>query len=62
MKNGNKKEIRYFDSESGAYQARQVSIYDVRQFFGDAREIRLHHCSQEYRLILTKNNKLILTK
>ncbi len=43
-------------------QDRQVPIFDSRQLFGDAREVRLHHCSEEYRLILTKNNKLILTK
>mgnify|MGYP001400240635 CR=1 FL=1 len=62
MENSNKKEIRYFDSQSGAYQARQMPIYDVQQLFGDTREVRLRHCSEEYRLILTKNNKLILTK
>ena len=56
MENNNEK-IRYFDRQN-----RQVPVFDTQQLFGAVREIRLHHCSQEYRLILTKNNKLILTK
>ncbi len=43
-------------------QKRPVPVFDTKQLFGEVREIRLHHCSEEYRLILTKNNKLILTK
>ena len=43
-------------------QKRRVPVFDTKQLFGRVREIRLHHCSEEYRLILTKNNKLILTK
>jgi hemin uptake protein HemP len=39
-----------------------VPVVDIEQLLVDFREIRLYHCSQEYRLILTKNNKLVLTK
>ncbi len=52
-----KKKIRYFDRQN-----RQVPVFDTQDLFGEGREIRLHHCGEEYRLILTKNNKLILTK
>ena len=61
MENNNKK-IRYFDNQSDVNQNRQVPVFDTKQLFGEAREIRLHHYGEEYRLILTKNNKLILTK
>jgi hemin uptake protein HemP len=62
MENNNKKKIRYFDNQSNVNQSRQVPVFDTKQLFGKVREIRLHHCGEEYRLILTKNNKLILTK
>ncbi len=58
----NKKKIRYSDNQNGISQSRQVPVFDTQQLFGDSREVRLHHCNEEYRLILTKNNKLILTK
>ena len=61
MENNNKK-IRYSDNQSDVSQGRQVPVFDTKQLFGEVREIRLHHCSEEYRLILTKNNKLILIK
>jgi hemin uptake protein HemP len=62
MENSNKKKIRYFDNQNDVNQSRQVPVFDTQQLFGKVREIRLHHCGEEYRLILTKNNKLILTK
>ena len=62
MESSNKKKMRYPDNQNGACRTKQVPTFDARQLFGDAREIRLNHCSEEYRLILTKNNKLILTK
>jgi hemin uptake protein HemP len=62
MENSNKKKIRYSDNQSDVSQSRQVPTFDTQQLFGDALEVRLHHCGEEYRLILTKNNKLILTK
>ncbi|MBW8035129.1 MAG: hemin uptake protein HemP [Planctomycetes bacterium] len=39
-----------------------VPAFNIEQLLGDFREVRLHHCNEEYRLALTKNNKLILTK
>ncbi len=45
-----------------ANQTRQVPTFDARRLFGDGNEVRLHYCSQEYRLMLTRNNKLILIK
>jgi len=39
-----------------------VPALNVKQLFDGYREIRLFHGSEEYRLMLTKNNKLILTK
>ncbi len=62
MENSNKKKIRYSDNQSDVRQNRQVPVFDTKQLFDEVREIRLHHCGEEYRLILTKNNKLILTK
>lgn len=43
-------------------QAKQVPVLDVRALFGESREVRLRHCSEEYRLLLTRNNRLLLTK
>jgi hemin uptake protein HemP len=36
--------------------------FDSRSLFGDAREVRIEHYGQEYRLRQTRNGKLILTK
>ncbi len=62
MENNKKKKIRYFDNQSNVSQSRQVPVFDTKQLFGEVREIRLYHCGEEYRLILTKNNKLTLIK
>jgi hemin uptake protein HemP len=35
---------------------------DVEVLFGGTRELRLIYHSEEYRLRITRNNKLILTK
>ncbi len=56
------KKMQHSDNQSNVSQSRQVPVFDTQQLFGEVREIRLHHCGEEYRLILTKNNKLILTK
>lgn len=32
------------------------------RLFGGAKEVRIRHCGQEYRLRKTRNGKLILTK
>jgi hemin uptake protein HemP len=38
------------------------AAWDVRALLDGAREVRLFHGKEEYRLRLTRNNKLILTK
>jgi hemin uptake protein HemP len=35
---------------------------DTRELFGRARELRLVHAGKEYRLRITRNNKLILNR
>lgn len=35
---------------------------DARELLGDSRELRIMHDGQEYRLSMTSNGKLILTK
>lgn len=35
---------------------------DIRAWLGDAREVVLIHAGERYRLRITANNKLILTK
>ena len=42
--------------------AKTAPALNIEQLFGSFREIRLFHGSEEYRLRLTRNNKLILTK
>ena len=37
-------------------------VFPVHELFRGTREVRLRHDGQEYRLRLTKRNKLILTK
>jgi hypothetical protein len=57
MENCNKKKIRHSDKQNGVCQTRQVPIFDIRQLFGDSREVRLHHCSEEYRQKMTTEEK-----
>ena len=42
--------------------AKMVPALNIEQLFDGFREIRLFHGSEEYRLSLTRNDKLILTK
>ncbi len=42
--------------------AKTVPALNIEQLFDGFREIRLFHGSEEYRLSLTRNDKLILTK
>jgi hemin uptake protein HemP len=42
--------------------AKAVPSMKIEKLFEGFREVRLFHGSEEYRLSLTKNNKLILTK
>jgi len=62
MKEDQEKRSRFSDDHSSLRQIRQVPVLDVRRLFGKSNEVRLRHCSEEYRLTLTRNNKLILTK
>lgn len=39
-----------------------IPTLESARLFVTGREVRIHHCGQEYRLRLTGNNKLILTK
>lgn len=43
-------------------QQAPVKYLDARVLFDGAREIRIDHAGQEYRLRQTRNGKLILTK
>ena len=43
-------------------KAAPVTSLDIRDLFKGAREVRLRHRNAEYRLRLTKSDKLILTK
>lgn len=40
----------------------RVRILDTRELFEQSNEVRVRHCNEEYRLMLTRNNKLILIK
>jgi hemin uptake protein HemP len=54
------------DTESGSRRGRIISLsenrVDSRDLFADAREITIVHGGETYRLRLTAQNKLILTK
>jgi len=62
MKEDQEMRARVSDDRSKLPQPKQVPVLDVRRLFGKFNEVRLRHCSEEYRLRLTRNNKLILTK
>lgn len=38
-----------------------LTLYS-QHLFADTNEVRIHHAGEEYRLRLTRNNRLILTK
>ncbi len=42
--------------------AKTVPVLNVKKLFDGLLEIRLYHENEEYRLRLTRNDKLILTK
>jgi hemin uptake protein HemP len=48
--------------QSLAMSAESLPVLESEQLFAWTREVRIHHCGQQYRLRLTGNNKLILTK
>jgi hemin uptake protein HemP len=43
-------------------QRQQRNVIDAEQLLGDMREVRLKFGTEEYRLSITRNHKLILTK
>ena len=53
-----------FRTDAPMPRAKQMppKYLDSRALFEDAREIRIDHDGQEYRLRQTRNGKLILTK
>jgi len=42
--------------------ARGVPLVETERLFGASQEIRIQHRGEEYRLRITRNQKLILTK
>lgn len=40
----------------------ELPTLESTRLFSVGREVRIRHCGEEYRLRLTSNNKLILTK
>jgi len=40
----------------------QPVVYDSRQLFGAGKEVLIRHAGEIYRLRMTRQNKLILTK
>lgn len=51
--------------ENGLFEQQpqpRVLVIDSRQLFGQSKEIRLRHRGEEYRLRITRQGKLILTK
>ena len=57
---------RTFARDSAASESvdavKAVPALNVEKLFNGFREVRLFHGSEEYRLRLTRNDKLILTK
>ena len=41
---------------------REMTVLDSAQLFADRREIQIRHRGERYRLLVTKNGKLILNK
>ena len=51
--------------ENGGPEERQFGesrVIDSRHLFADRREVQIRHRGESYRLLMTKNGKLILNK
>jgi hemin uptake protein HemP len=48
--------------EAGARRGGAVAVVDTAELFAGGTEVRLVHRGQEYRLRITRQGKLILTK
>ncbi len=62
MTNDKKRTVKFPGNRTDGLRDNQVRVFDAQELFGQSSEVRLRHCSEEYRLIRTRNNKLILTK
>jgi len=49
-------------THAAAPRGRRQNVIDAEQLLGNLREVRLRFGGQEYRLSITRNRKLILTK
>ncbi len=49
--------------DAAAGRARQgIAVLDTANLFADRREVRIRHQGEFYRLLITRNGKLILNK
>jgi len=62
MENVSRRTNQHSDNNSLPVHAGRVRVLDTRELFRESNEVRVRHCDEEYRLMLTRNNKLILTK
>ena len=62
MINDSRITVEFFGNRTDRLRTNQVRVLDAQELFGQSSEVRLRHCGEEYRLMLTRNNKLILTK
>jgi len=62
MENVSRRTNQHSSNNSRAVHIEQVRVLDARELFKESNEVRVRHCDEEYRLMLTRNNKLILTK
>lgn len=62
MKTNNENKEKYLNVSNPAINSKASPTFNIKELFRDNREVRLQHGDDEYRLRLTKNNKLILTK
>lgn len=60
--NHNNKPTELAPTRSGSASLASPRRIDIRELLGDGRELRILHGDDEYRLALTRNGKLILTK
>lgn len=57
-----KNDVIPFNNNTGINDMSRIGRVEVSALLGDAREVIFVHNGEEYRLRLTANNKLILTK
>lgn len=60
--NNRKNDVVPFNNNTGINDMSRIGRVEVSALLGDAREVIFVHNGEEYRLRLTANNKLILTK